>query len=73
MTALDRLCFELKLVNGEAVAVDQFDAGRTPPLDAREILATLQPAVIKMMTSTPDPLAGYIEIARRFEMRGRWQ
>jgi hypothetical protein len=70
--ALDRLCFELKLVNGEVVAIDQFAVGRTPPPDAREILATLHPAVIKMM-SGPEPLAGYIDVARRFETQGRWQ
>jgi hypothetical protein len=34
---VDQLGYELKLVSGEVIAVDQFDAGRTPPLDAREI------------------------------------
>jgi hypothetical protein len=38
----------------------------------RECLATPAPAVRKMM-SGPNPLARYIDIARKFEMQGRLQ
>jgi hypothetical protein len=67
-----RLAFELKLVNGEIVAVDEFGMGREPREDAREILAVLAPTFVKLMP-TPEPFALYVDIAGRFEMRGRWQ